>query len=209
MLKRIMDHLTLGKFGIREWVKTAHDLAMLKGWYDKIKHADWSVWDEKIALLHSEVSEVLEAYRAHKLTTTISDSGKPEGVPPEIADIIIRLLDLCGHLDIDLEAAMVESSGLRDRRLSMAEWEAISAKYMVPGFVNGQDTAVPKCVVYIHKCISEAYDAPRKLVPAILAKLMLMTLAMAKHLGLDIEAEVELKHNYNLTRKYRHGNKRV
>lgn len=30
-------------------------------------------------------------------------SRKPEGVPVELADAVIRIADLCGHLEIDLE----------------------------------------------------------------------------------------------------------
>lgn len=31
---------------------------------------------------------------------------KPEGFPSELADVVIRVFDLCGHLDIDLEDAI-------------------------------------------------------------------------------------------------------
>lgn len=31
---------------------------------------------------------------------------KPEGVAVELADAVIRIADLCGHLGIDLEAAI-------------------------------------------------------------------------------------------------------
>lgn len=33
-------------------------------------------------------------------------SKKPEGVAVELADAVIRIADLCGHLEIDLEAAI-------------------------------------------------------------------------------------------------------
>jgi NTP pyrophosphatase (non-canonical NTP hydrolase) len=52
------------------------------------------------------VSEVLESYRDGVMETVISESGKPEGVPSELADVVIRGLDLCGHLGIDLESAI-------------------------------------------------------------------------------------------------------
>jgi hypothetical protein len=33
---------------------------------------------------------------------------KPEGIPSELADIVIRVMDICGYYGIDLEAAITE-----------------------------------------------------------------------------------------------------
>lgn len=35
-----------------------------------------------------------------------SDSGKPEGIHTELADVIIRVLDYCGYAGIDIDAAI-------------------------------------------------------------------------------------------------------
>jgi len=59
---------------------------------------------EAMALLHSEVSEALEAYRTHGTADFTRADGKPEGVGSEFADVLIRLLDDCDMFDIDLEA---------------------------------------------------------------------------------------------------------
>jgi NTP pyrophosphatase (non-canonical NTP hydrolase) len=83
---------------------------------------------EVLALIHSEVSEALEAWRdgmpinvsfsQHKDGTVCrddemcgselgtSDPTKPIGVPSELADIIIRVLDVCGKEKIDIEQAV-------------------------------------------------------------------------------------------------------
>ena len=47
---------------------------------------------ESLALLHSEVSEALEAYRDKDWGSIREEDGKPEGVTSELADVFIRLL---------------------------------------------------------------------------------------------------------------------
>lgn len=79
----------------------AHALAVEKGWYqDGGRNIP-----EALCLIHSEISEALEEYRSGECTLTgyqLRIGGKPEGFAVEIADAVIRIADLCGHLGIDL-----------------------------------------------------------------------------------------------------------
>lgn len=61
---------------------------------------------EKLMLIVSEAAEALEDYRAGKMVETKRADGKPEGFPSELADICIRVFDLAGAMDINLEQAI-------------------------------------------------------------------------------------------------------
>jgi len=56
---------------------------------------------EKIALIHSEISEAFEAYHHKKI------NGK-DGFKEELGDAIQRILHLCGIFDIDIEAEILK-----------------------------------------------------------------------------------------------------
>ncbi len=74
---------------LADWQKEIHALAREKGWWDEERPIP-----ELLCLIHSEVSEALEAYRER-------DS---HGVAEELADVVIRCLDMAAGLNIDLEA---------------------------------------------------------------------------------------------------------
>lgn len=90
---------------LKELAKEIHDNAVEHGWWD-----DPRSFPEVLALVHSEISEALEEYRNGREFTEIYYSAKaqPEGIPVELADAIIRILDFCGYAGIDMDAAITE-----------------------------------------------------------------------------------------------------
>lgn len=60
----------------------------------------------KLLLIHSEVSEATEDYRDDLMKIYHRD-GKPCGFPIELADIIIRVLDLASILNLDITTAIL------------------------------------------------------------------------------------------------------
>ena len=90
--------------------------ASANGWHDSylaLTDAGEDVTDHlvaKTALIGCEVAEAIEELRDGRRydETYRSEGGKPEGYPSELADVIIRALDLAAMLNIDIDAAVAE-----------------------------------------------------------------------------------------------------
>lgn len=84
---------------IKSLILECHQIAKEHGWWESVNIP------EKLALIHSEVSEALEDYRSGADVGVLCvdlETKKPMGFPSELADIVIRVFDLAGFLSIDL-----------------------------------------------------------------------------------------------------------
>jgi NTP pyrophosphatase (non-canonical NTP hydrolase) len=121
--------------GIRLLQEESHGNSVAKGFYDGVDLLnDKEAIGNKLMLIVGEASEAHEEIRAGidpKLTyyptknleptpteRMFAQKGphKPEGVPSELADIVIRVLDLAGALEIDLADAIKEKAAYNSTR---------------------------------------------------------------------------------------------
>ncbi len=91
---------------IKDLIKESHETAVEKGWWD----GDERNFGEQLMLMVTELAEVMEEFRVSGLDPDKMlyrvESGKPEGIAVEFADLLIRVADTCGRYNIPLEAAL-------------------------------------------------------------------------------------------------------
>lgn len=85
--------------------KAGYENGVAHGFYENPKS-----FVETMMLIVSELAEAVEEYRSgHGYNETYYNPekpNKPEGIPIELADAAIRLLDECHYRGIDIEAAI-------------------------------------------------------------------------------------------------------
>ncbi len=99
---------------INELADAVHLLAWNKGWHSESENED-SFIERACNNLHDEISELHESWRNNKLRLLCdkADEMRRAGIDPltnleeEMADIIIRVLDNCRKLDVNIESAII------------------------------------------------------------------------------------------------------
>lgn len=186
-----------------ELEKEAHKISKEHGWWDKEP-----TFGSLIALMHSELSEALEEFRAgnrvrpgqptpmkyysgrgYVATDVTECCKKPEGIAVELADCIIRILDWAGRKEVDVDYYI---KTMKENRYH----ESVI------------DDDFGDFISVCHSVLSNAYvqeDEIRRNMCLCLEIVYIMD--WAKHEGVDMDAIIREKMEYNKTRPYRHGGK--
>ena len=96
---------------LRKWQHLCWTIAEDHGWHekdplhDKQGNINFSNIAVELAMIHSEVSEALEAARVGDVGPHYNDA-KPKGLIIELADVVIRILDTVHSLGYDMQKAM-------------------------------------------------------------------------------------------------------
>lgn len=112
-MSTLNDKMESPRRTITEWIRFCYNESADAGWYDGVDPNSPRDQAVKISLIHSEVSEALEGIRKGK-----QDEHLPHrlAVEVELADAIIRILDLAGSMSLDVEAAMYEKCAYNRQR---------------------------------------------------------------------------------------------
>lgn len=138
---------------------------------------------------------------------------KPEGIAVELVDGCIRILDFLGHDGYFERVASIEVEGWNIKTV-----DALIEK--VPDVYN--DAPLPEIVCWLHYFTSAAVDPMynakvlmtedmKLVVRNEMCTSLLEAFGIAakwlEHHDIDFASVLELKHNYNVSRPYRHGGK--
>ena len=177
--------------------RDAYGNACVKGWHERPLR-DAGVVDHdrvlaKLALVHSEISEAWIAVQERDVPLRIDDStGKPEGFVVEIADAVIRILDLCGALGVAVSNYVA------------AGWPAVDCRTFL-GFSDELHRA--------RYLLDQATEAARvddwRAFGCRLGETLTKLAQLCVMVKVDLVEAIAVKMAYNTTRPHRHGGKKA
>lgn len=192
---------------LNRFAKEVHALAVKKGFY-KPKPTS----DELTAGIYSEISEAFEEWRAGRplvwhqcevhdkimpcekekcclwsngICLEGRDGHKPEGVAVELVDVVLRILDAAVTWGMKVKP---------EDLLPVSDWDK-----------TREQMPLPNLVVELHSMVYQAYMSRKYGFDCAIASIF----TWIQSQGIDPEALLLEKHEYNKTRAYRHGGKRV
>lgn len=213
---------------LEEWRKEVHALAVEKGWWGKIPDLSPTSVLAKLALIVSELSEAIEIVRepdfdpkfvwmagvqgtrisyATDPWSTTKPVPKPEGFGTEIADAVIRILDLMGALNMNVnEGNQLEK--LRDLATNAAGSPLTADEILASIMRITSMFGMASGVVDDHPPASWGSIAT-DLFHSWMSSAILTLYTLSARTGVDLGARIAEKHAYNVTRENRHGGKRA
>jgi NTP pyrophosphatase (non-canonical NTP hydrolase) len=132
-------------------------------------------------------------------------TGKPEGIAIELADVVIRMLDICGHEQLDIATAMEQTPALMN---------SYARTFLRQENAN---KSFADLLAYLHEVVSCAHveyrvtpdKADRNTESYFAECILLISDYIARNSNTTLAECIRLKHAYNRTRPYRHGGKVV
>lgn len=199
---------------LNDFAKEVHENAIAHGWWDE-ERSDGTLR----SLMHAELSEALEEYRAKRPmvwhlcrlggmceTQNVhqGDLGcdrctpqmrKPEGVAVELIDFVIRALDWMAKREISFPEPLNTVQDLIEN----------GTKEMDAGLLEDiRVSALPDIVDLLHTIVCGFASCGGGFEEAVAISVVCVWLNLQ---GIDPEALMLEKHEYNKTRPYKHGGK--
>jgi NTP pyrophosphatase (non-canonical NTP hydrolase) len=179
------------------YTKAVYAINVSNGWRDNPEEKD-PTFAEAMMLLVTEMAEACDAWRRWGFDDATEPGWiyakgkpppKPEGVGSEFADILIRLLDDCHLFGFKL------SNGVPWAPVEGTRASLMGAMWNLTGLAVKAGEA--------HTFGSQAEVA------GLMTTLYRHLAGYAQVYGIDLRAEVDRKLEYNATRGWRHGGKRM
>ena len=187
---------------LKELQREAHAIAKEHGWWDQER-----TFGDLIALVHSELSEALEAYRDKHIWTDWRQlqtypNGQPRGVGSELADVVIRVADMAEWYGVDLERVVIEARTDPNRAHDL----------YVRTYEIGASPSFGDWITQLHSRSTDIWNgglqhAWGQIWQNPIGLFVHDIERMAAHYGIDLDAAIEAKMEYNRGRSYRHGGK--
>lgn len=195
---------------INEMTAEIRKLNTTMGWRDQ----PGKTFGDYIALLHTEVAEMTEAWRrwgledqTPELSPMVKDGGeldslvpgvdyqlpKPEGVGSELADVWIRALDTADAIRVRV---------IPEGMYVIEPWH--QNELIARGRIPGPLVSFGDYEAWLHREIDRVWSEPDEFY-----SLLRAVVTFAERFEFDIPAEYERKMKFNWTREFRHGGKRL
>jgi NTP pyrophosphatase (non-canonical NTP hydrolase) len=178
---------------LAQWARKAHRVSKEHGWHDDLDDGKPARMPIRVALLHSEVSELLEAFRKEPHAPCDKPGLLLSCAAEELADIVLRCFDFMVEFHVDVERLFADEtfqSAHADSRRMMAKSDNVFSSFA-------------QTICDMHKTIGLMVSFPMSEAYALFFRCVQFAIAN----GIDLELAVSTKHAYNQTRSHRHGGK--